>query len=59
LNFSSSLGFEGDTSFFIRHQPIEDDWKLNPEFLKQYDAKTACGWDKQPTPDGIPKQCGA
>jgi hypothetical protein len=49
----------GDAKFFIRHQPIEADWKLKPEFIKQYDAKAACGWSKTPTPDGIPKQCGA
>lgn len=47
----------GDKSFFRRHQPIEQDWTLKPEFLKQYDAKAACDWSSDPTPSGIPKQC--
>jgi len=49
----------GDASFFIRHQPIEQDWQLNPDILKQYKAKAACGWSSDPTPSGIPKQCGS
>jgi len=48
----------GDAKFFIRHQPIEQDWQVNPEFLNQYDAETACGWSSKPTPTGLPEQCG-
>jgi len=47
----------GDAKFFIRHQPIEQDWKLRPDFLKQYPAKAACAWSTDPTPDGEPRQC--
>lgn len=49
----------GDAKFSIRHQPIEEDWVLNPEFLKQYPAKEACDWHTEPTAGGIPKQCGS
>jgi len=48
----------GDAKFFIRHQPIEQDWVLRPDFLDQYDAETACGWSDKPTPTGLPEQCG-
>lgn len=48
----------GDSKFFIRHQPIEQDWKLRPDFLKQYPAKAACDWHTDPTPDGTPRKCG-
>ena len=47
------------SSCHSRHQPIEQDWELHPEFLKQYDAKAACGWSSDPTPSGIPRQCGS
>jgi len=47
----------GDAKFFFRHQPIEEDWEKNPEFLTQFDAKTACGASKSPTVGGIPKSC--
>lgn len=49
----------GDKKFFIRHQPIEQDWQQRPDFLEQYDAKSACAWKSDPTPDGIPKNCAA
>jgi len=48
----------GDSKFFIRHQPIEQDWVLRPDFLKQYPAKEACAWHTDPTPEGLPKRCG-
>jgi len=48
----------GDSKFFIRHQPIEQDWTLRPDFLKQFPAKDACGWNADPTPAGIPRKCG-
>lgn len=47
----------GDTKFFIRHQPIEDDWVLHPEFLTQYDAPKACDWNGAITPGGKPAGC--
>lgn len=47
----------GDTKFFIRHQPIEDDWLLQPDFLTQYDAPKACGWSGAITPGGRPAGC--
>lgn len=36
----------GDKAFHIRHQPIEEDWTLDPNILKQegYDAAQVCGW---------------
>lgn len=47
----------GDDKFFFRHQRIEEDWQLHPEFLDQYDASTACDWSPAPTPQGTPKKC--
>ena len=57
----------GDKEFHIRHQRIEEDWALRPEFLKTegYDVKTACAANgqrppkKAPTADGMPPMCGA
>jgi len=34
----------GDESFFIRHQPIEEDWQADPSILGSYGAANACGW---------------
>jgi len=36
----------GDKSFHIRHQPVEEDWQVDPSILKQngYNAGKACGW---------------
>jgi hypothetical protein len=48
----------GDEKFFIRHQRIEEDWKLEPSYLSQYDASTACDWTPAPTVAGEPKKCG-
>lgn len=47
----------GDTKFFIRHQRIEDDWKINPSFLSSYDAAKACGWSGPISADGAPPVC--
>lgn len=50
----------GDASFFIRHQPIEEDWQLKPQFLQQYDADAACYWTgPKITPQGGPRKCGS
>lgn len=50
----------GDKKFQIRHQRVEEDWELRPDFLKQYDAKKACGWSgKSVSPSGVPKKCSA
>jgi len=50
----------GDSKFHIRHQRIEEDWALRPEFLKQYDAKKACGWiGSSVSTHGTPKTCAA
>jgi len=49
----------GDASLHIRHQRIEEDWQLEPSYLKQgkYDANTACGARVDfRTP---PEMCGA
>ena len=48
----------GDAKFFIRHQAIEEDWILNPEFLEQQDAEKACYASTEPTAAGKPKDCG-
>jgi len=50
----------GDTKFHIRHQRIEEDWELHPEFLEQYDAGTACNGKggNSVTATGAPKKCG-
>lgn len=48
----------GDEKFFIRHQRIEEDWELEPSYLAQYDASTACDWTPTPTAAGVPKKCG-
>lgn len=52
-----------DRYLMYRHDRIEDDWKLAPEYLNQYDAKAACNmdrvdltWDKKcPGTDGFSK----
>jgi len=49
----------GDASLHIRHQRIEEDWQLEPSYLKQgkYDANTACGARVDVRTQ--PAQCGA
>ena len=47
----------GDEKFFIRHQRVEEDWALEPSYLAQYDASTACDWKPAPTVQGVPKKC--
>jgi hypothetical protein len=44
--------------FFFQHQLIDEDWSARPDFLDQFDAKTACGLDAKPTPSTAPKKCG-
>jgi hypothetical protein len=34
----------GDEAFFIRHQPVEEDWQADQSILEQYDAAKACAW---------------
>lgn len=49
----------GDTSFHIRHQRIEDDWLLRPDYMQMesYTATTAC--DKSSLyADAAPPICG-
>ena len=48
----------GDASFHIRHQRIEEDWQLEPDYMRQgsYDVNQACG--KAVTADGAPAKCG-
>jgi hypothetical protein len=50
----------GDTKFHIRHQRIEDDWALHPEFLQQYDAAQACNGKggNSVAAIGAPQKCG-
>eukprot|EP00327_Prymnesium_parvum_P010960 CAMPEP_0184377666 /NCGR_PEP_ID=MMETSP0007-20130409/2454_1 /TAXON_ID=97485 /ORGANISM="Prymnesium parvum, Strain Texoma1" /LENGTH=453 /DNA_ID=CAMNT_0026721659 /DNA_START=19 /DNA_END=1380 /DNA_ORIENTATION=+ len=48
----------GDAKLFIRHQRVEEDWKLKPDWLNQYDAKAACG-SSTASPDGAPATCAA
>lgn len=49
----------GDESFHIRHQRIEEDWALKPEFFKsgEYDARFACGRDASLSIAGAPVPC--
>jgi len=50
----------GDAKFQIRHQRVEEDWALRPEFLQQYDAKKACGWPgSSVSVNGTPEKCHA
>jgi hypothetical protein len=48
----------GDEKLHFRHQRIDEDWQLNPEFLSQYDAAKACGRGAVRA-DGAPKKCAA
>jgi len=47
----------GDAKLQFRHQRIEEDWALRPEFLEQYDATKACGAPATVTVDGKPGTC--
>eukprot|EP00927_Polykrikos_kofoidii_P061834 TRINITY_DN56661_c0_g1_i1.p1 TRINITY_DN56661_c0_g1~~TRINITY_DN56661_c0_g1_i1.p1 ORF type:complete len:436 (+),score=42.56 TRINITY_DN56661_c0_g1_i1:71-1309(+) len=49
----------GDFNFHVRHQRIEEDWRLNPSYLKQYDAARACGWQGEVSPEAVPRKCVA
>jgi len=44
----------GDTSLFFRHQRVEDDWKLRPEWLREIDPKICGQSELSLTP---PKYC--
>lgn len=48
----------GDTSLHIRHQRIEEDWQLEPSYMKMdsYNADEACG--KRVDKNGAPPTCG-
>lgn len=46
----------GDKAFFIRHQPIEEDWQADPSILGQYDASKACAWGGKLSPTA-PEKC--
>merc|ERR1740123_1325361 len=48
----------GDASFHIRHQRIEEDWQLEPSYMKMadYDANIAC--NAQVDARGAPPKCG-
>lgn len=39
----------GDNSLFFRHQRVEDDWQLQPEWLNQMDPQATCGLSKLTT----------
>jgi hypothetical protein len=51
----------GDEKFLIRHQPVEEDWLLNPDILNEYGESgptKACAWSGDDvTPTGIPPSC--
>lgn len=49
----------GDEAFHFRHQRIEDDWALRPDWLKfgSYDAQRACGRSDVVSADNAPKSC--
>lgn len=49
----------GDEAFHIRHQRIEEDWQLRPDFLRSgsYDGQKACGRSGRVTADGAPTPC--
>lgn len=51
----------GDESFHIRHQRIEEDWALRPDYVRSggYNAGPACGRNFQVTSDGAPAVCGS
>jgi len=51
----------GDNEFHVRHQRIEEDWALRPEFLTTpgYDVTTGCAATGLPTANGAPPMCGA
>jgi len=49
----------GDHKFHVRHQRVEEDWALNPDILKQYDAAKACGWSGRISPSGAPTKCSS
>jgi len=55
-----STSWYGDTRFQIRHQRVEEDWELEPSYMRQgsYDADQACG---QAVTAGVPasKVCHA
>jgi len=45
-----------DEKLHFRHQRIEEDWQLNPEFLTQYPAAKACARSSVAA-DRTPKKC--
>jgi len=51
----------GDEKFFIRHQPVEEDWLLNPDILNQYGESgptKACAWSgSDVSAAGLPASC--
>jgi len=50
----------GDTSFFIRHQLIEEDWQHDPALMNQFGTpEAACGWSGTLNKNGAPKACAS
>jgi len=49
----------GDERLHFRHQRIEEDWILRPEFFQKYDARSACGLEESDSisPTGAPPTC--
>lgn len=49
----------GDEAFHIRHQRIEEDWRLEPTFLQSgsYSAQKACGRKGSVSAAGAPAPC--
>lgn len=47
----------GDAKLHIRHQRVEEDWQLRPDFLTKYDASAACGWSGPVSSTGVPPTC--
>jgi hypothetical protein len=45
----------GDSSFFIQHQSVEEDWAQRPEWLNEIDAGSDCGQKSVSLPG--PKYC--
>ena len=43
---SCVLSAYGDSTLFFRHQLIEDDWKIHPEWMKALDPQKDCGASK-------------
>jgi hypothetical protein len=41
-NESCVMSKFGDSSLFIRHQRVEEDWQLRPEWLSQMDPRVEC-----------------